>query len=273
MSPEPRRRSRRQTAALAVFCFLASSDLVHAQDCDWVRKLGAIMCDEHVFTYSKDNPDLSVTTIESVRSNQPVYVLMPGADAPLRVGTTPYRAMVSKTVADRFEYCAGACPDLSRFRKGGADNPVLLFSAAENQDVSSSVGTREQTLGNGQEATRPRSSSKEPPKVAKQARIEHARPSKTHGSTAGTGVFVDTAGHLVTNAHVVDECRSINVALGERRMKAAVVSFDRINDLALLKVDQNVASVAKFRVGIVKAGENVVAIGFPCRGLLAEMLA
>jgi S1-C subfamily serine protease len=257
-------------SALAVFCFLASADILRAQggclsDCGQIRKLGAIMCDEHSFTYYKDNPDLSLTTIESVPSNQPVYVRMPWADVALCAGTTPYKALVSKSLVDRFEYCAGACPDLSRFRKGEAYSQVLLFSAAEKPGP-----TTETTLGKRAEPTAPPSSSKGPPKVAKRAQIEQPRRSKPHGSTAGTAVFVDKTGYLVTNAHVVDECRSINVALGERRMKADVVSLDRMNDLALLKADQNVAGVAKFRLGIVKAGENVVVIGFPYRGLLAE---
>jgi S1-C subfamily serine protease len=98
----------------------------------------------------------------------------------------------------------------------------------------------------------------EPPKVNKSRAL------------VGTGVFINTDGHLVTNSHVVDGCQSMNIALGEARMKATLVSIDKTNDLALLKADQPVTSVASFRAGPVKAGENVVAIGFPYRGLLAE---
>jgi S1-C subfamily serine protease len=56
----------------------------------------------------------------------------------------------------------------------------------------------------------------------------------------GSGVIVDTQGHILTNFHVIESSKEIEVWLGDgRRLLAKVVGIDRITDLALLKIDAN----------------------------------
>jgi serine protease Do len=56
----------------------------------------------------------------------------------------------------------------------------------------------------------------------------------------GSGVIVDTQGHILTNFHVIESSKEIEVWLGDgRRMLAKVVGIDRITDLALLKIEAN----------------------------------
>jgi putative serine protease PepD len=87
------------------------------------------------------------------------------------------------------------------------------------------------------------------------------------GTAQGTGFVIDTEGHIVTNAHVVNGASSVNVALhdGETRT-AQVVGIDEATDLAVLKVDAPAGSLHPLRLGdseAVSVGDPVIAIGNP----------
>ncbi|CAN5366765.1 trypsin-like peptidase domain-containing protein [soil metagenome] len=88
------------------------------------------------------------------------------------------------------------------------------------------------------------------------------------GPSSGSGVAVER-NHILTNAHVVEDARTVTVQAGGRPLAAEMVFADRRNDLALLRVDTPLAGVAQFRsqVGL-HLGEDVVALGFPLQGLL-----
>lgn len=54
----------------------------------------------------------------------------------------------------------------------------------------------------------------------------------------GSGVIVDDQGHILTNFHVIESSKEIEVWLSDgRRLLAQVVGIDRITDLALLKIE------------------------------------
>lgn len=102
-------------------------------------------------------------------------------------------------------------------------------------------------------------------------------PSRAPGSdrargsnSSGSGVAIDPR-HILSNAHVVEDARDIN-AIGEGRSMAAELVFaDPRNDLALLRVEQPLPALARFRPGVdLHLGEEVVALGFPLQGLLGS---
>ena len=85
--------------------------------------------------------------------------------------------------------------------------------------------------------------------------------------TTGSGFFVSRAGHLVTNEHVVRDCREIRLGDGQT---AELIAIDRRADLALLKsapVDQAAVLRSDARP---RQGEDVVIYGFPLRGVLSS---
>ena len=53
----------------------------------------------------------------------------------------------------------------------------------------------------------------------------------------GTGVVIDARGYAVTNFHVVDGVREIEVTLASGRTAARLISHDRKTDLAVIKID------------------------------------
>lgn len=96
------------------------------------------------------------------------------------------------------------------------------------------------------------------------------RPSQPQGSsTSGTGFFVSPEGHLVTNAHVVEGCKTPKITSGlTSPVSARVLARDSSNDLALIKGDLKPTAVASLRTGI-KMGEAIATFGFPLVGLLS----
>lgn len=82
----------------------------------------------------------------------------------------------------------------------------------------------------------------------------------------GTGFLVDSAGHVVTNAHVISGADTVRVKLADdRELDAKVIGRDDKLDLAVLEVagakDVQVASLGSSD-GL-RVGEYVVAIGNP----------
>ena len=89
-------------------------------------------------------------------------------------------------------------------------------------------------------------------------------------NSAGTGFFVTTSGMLLTNAHVVEDCGSLWVAVGNNAAaRSRIVRKDPVNDLALIQVDTQVATVAQFRNSI-RLGEWIGVFGFPLHGIITR---
>lgn len=92
----------------------------------------------------------------------------------------------------------------------------------------------------------------------------------TPGGGVGTGVIIDTAGHIVTNNHVVTvgsgnrPADRITVTLSDQRTASAtIVGRDQATDLAVLKIDVDNLVPASFGDGeSLHVGQDVVAIGF-----------
>jgi S1-C subfamily serine protease len=90
------------------------------------------------------------------------------------------------------------------------------------------------------------------------------------GTATGTGFVIDHAGHILTNAHVVNGASKIEVTLGRKDtstpMPAQVVGKDVSTDIAVLKVNAPANELHPLPLGDssqVSVGDPVVAIGNP----------
>jgi serine protease DegS len=81
----------------------------------------------------------------------------------------------------------------------------------------------------------------------------------------GSGVIVDTEGHIATNNHVIANADQVWVQLADRRVAVAkVVGRDPDSDLALLKIGLNHLPVMPFgHSDKLQVGDVVLAIGNP----------
>jgi S1-C subfamily serine protease len=96
-------------------------------------------------------------------------------------------------------------------------------------------------------------------------------------TSSGSGVVINSKGEILTNSHVVEACAQITARLpfdGNVEASAILVARDEKNDLAVIRVTRpNISAppVAAFRDGAaVRAGDTVVALGYPLSGKLAS---
>lgn len=84
-------------------------------------------------------------------------------------------------------------------------------------------------------------------------------------TVSGSGVFITDAGYILTNNHVVEGTKEVNIILSNGTdEKAMIVSTDPYSDIAILKTDGSVPAVAVLgNSDLLKPGETVIAIGSP----------
>ena len=94
-----------------------------------------------------------------------------------------------------------------------------------------------------------------------------AFPAQQKSQALGSGFVIDKAGHIVTNYHVVEHARSVDVSFSNNEsMKAKLVGADPSTDIAVLQVDTHARALTPLPLGnsdVVRVGDSVVAIGNP----------
>src|SRR3954470_10481420 len=88
------------------------------------------------------------------------------------------------------------------------------------------------------------------------------------GEATGSGFVLDKQGYILTNAHVVEGARSVQVSFNDTGdlIDAKIVGADPSTDLALIKVDPKATKLRPLALGDsdkAKVGDPVVAIGNP----------
>jgi len=92
-------------------------------------------------------------------------------------------------------------------------------------------------------------------------------PQEQQGQATGSGFIVDSNGHILTNAHVVQGAVKVTVQFGDRKVvDATVEGKDSSSDLALLKVNADGLDLHALPLGTskdIQVGDPTVAIGNP----------
>ena len=81
----------------------------------------------------------------------------------------------------------------------------------------------------------------------------------------GSGVILTDKGFIVTNAHVVEGARDVDVSLHDgRTFKAVVVGESKVRDLAILKIDaEGLNPLEMGDSGSLRVGQFAIAVGSP----------
>jgi S1-C subfamily serine protease len=88
---------------------------------------------------------------------------------------------------------------------------------------------------------------------------------------SGSGFAISHATHIVTNAHVVAQCKSVRVLSGLQQASARVLAIDVDADLAVLQTSLSVPKTMAMRSSpALRLGESVIAFGFPLTGALSQ---
>jgi len=99
--------------------------------------------------------------------------------------------------------------------------------------------------------------------TSKLARVQLSRIIPVKGQ--GSGVILSDSGFIVTNAHVVDGARDVEVSLHDgQTFKAVVVGESKIRDLAILKIEaENLVPIEMGDSSALKVGQFAIAVGNP----------
>jgi len=87
--------------------------------------------------------------------------------------------------------------------------------------------------------------------------------------SSGSGILVNIGGYILTNYHVIAECKEI--IIGPSSNLARLIAQDKINDLALLLLENTAGfqATVEWRTKPLSIGANVVAVGFPLQNILS----
>ena len=82
-------------------------------------------------------------------------------------------------------------------------------------------------------------------------------------ASSGTGFFVSTSGHMVTNNHVIDSCDGVKAHYKGKEVDAEVLFRDKGNDLAIIKANikpEKIFAVSNEDVSLL---EDIIVAGYP----------
>jgi len=86
---------------------------------------------------------------------------------------------------------------------------------------------------------------------------------KVVAAASGTGFFVSKSGHVVTNHHVIDQCKAVKVNFKGDEIEAKTLAIDKTNDLAIIKTNINPEKAYAISNEDVSLLEDVIVAGFP----------
>ena len=123
-------------------------------------------------------------------------------------------------------------------------------------------------------AARPATAVAPPPPAGPSGQVTNMLPPEQvqQKSSAGSGILVSRDGMVLTNAHVVEQCRTISVKPADGpTLVANLAAKDAGNDLALLKTSLRGIDIARFREDRpLRSGDDVVVVGYPLSSLLSR---
>lgn len=150
--------------------------------------------------------------------------------------------------AKKYHYING------RFQPPAGNVGILWLPWLDGTSLAGSVRAFNALLSKGVQNSIP-DSKKEPPRNSKKI-------------SSGTGFFINN-NTLMTNQHVVDKCESISV---KGHGIGTVLAEDKDNDLAIVRVVQPSLYHLNLADGPVRLGDNLVVLGYPLQGVLAESI-
>jgi len=80
---------------------------------------------------------------------------------------------------------------------------------------------------------------------------------------SGSGFFVSSEGHIITNHHVIDGCNTTKVSFQGNQVDAQILAVDKMNDIAILKTNIKPNSIFPISNEDVSLLEDVVVAGYP----------
>jgi S1-C subfamily serine protease len=87
---------------------------------------------------------------------------------------------------------------------------------------------------------------------------------------SGTGFFVSSEGHVVSNDHVVGICRKVATKIEGKIINFNVIDTDKVNDLGLIQGEYKSKNFLNIKSGGAEFGEDIVTFGYPLSDDLSD---
>ena len=82
-------------------------------------------------------------------------------------------------------------------------------------------------------------------------------------ASSGTGFYVTNDGYLLTNHHVINGCQKVGFVSRGELIDTKIIAFDKINDLAILKVSKEPEDYLTISRDLPEITEEIIVAGFP----------
>ena len=89
------------------------------------------------------------------------------------------------------------------------------------------------------------------------------QPDDTYKVASGTGFYVSSQGHIITNHHVIDGCKDMKVHSKGKVLETIKIADDARNDLALLKIEETPAHVFALSQESPFPLQDIIVAGYP----------
>jgi hypothetical protein len=86
---------------------------------------------------------------------------------------------------------------------------------------------------------------------------------KVVAAASGTGFFVSSVGHIISNHHVIEGCDATTLSFKGKEIKADILAVDKKNDLAILKAEVNPKKVYSVATEDASLLEDIIIAGYP----------
>jgi hypothetical protein len=86
---------------------------------------------------------------------------------------------------------------------------------------------------------------------------------KIVAASSGTGFYVSSTGHIISNHHVVEGCNTVKLTFKGKEVSADVLAVDKMNDLAILKADLTPSKVYSVATEDASLLEDIIIAGYP----------
>ena len=111
--------------------------------------------------------------------------------------------------------------------------------------------------------------------ITRENKLPTGSPGDENVTSLGSGFVFDKEGRIITNHHVVDDSKNVDVTfIDGNRYVASVVGSDPFDDVAVIKINQNISEKLHPLIlgnsSSVEVGDQVIAIGNPY-GLAGSM--
>lgn len=220
--------------------------------------------EDHGFTKTAHDGVASSTKVSPEAEKPPIRPMTPVGQSPENAndGSSPQKPEPTPATD------SGPSPKDANPEKPSGEKSAKQAPSPKENDVSPS------TNGESKSKPAPKGRPEEagpksvvPPMIFGGKPKEPKKPPPTKdGLATGTGFFISANGYLLTNEHVIADARELKVFVGDTAYEARVVSFNKEDDIAVLKIDLETKPLF-LKTSEPLAGIEVSVLGYPNIGL------